>query len=67
MVMAQSSSINSAGSGQSGQSRQAIQALPLMQNGQVTTGRIRPHGPQCRWSPALMPPQLMGCAEPART
>ena len=59
-VMVRRSSIKPAWSGQSGQSRQAIQALPLMQNGQVTTGRIRPHGPQCRWSPALMPPQLMG-------
>jgi hypothetical protein len=41
-----------------------MQALPPTQNGQVTTGRIRPHGGQCRWSPALMPPQLTGEPEP---
>jgi hypothetical protein len=42
-----------------------MQALPPTQNGQVTTGRIRPHGGQCRWSPALMPLQLTG--EPGPT
>jgi hypothetical protein len=65
--MARSSTIKSAVSGQSEQFRQAIQALPPMQNGQVTTGRTRPHGPQCRWSPALMPPQLMRLCPASRT
>jgi hypothetical protein len=65
--MSRSSSIKPAGSGQSGQSRQVIQALPVMQNGQLTTGRTRPHGPQCRWSPALMPPQLIGLCLASRT